>query len=480
MTHDEISMALQDAKRIHIMGVCGTAMGTFAGMLVERGIEVRGSDVACYPPMSDQLEALGIPVMLEYKASNLDWNPDFVVVGNVIRRTNPEAVAMRERELPHTSFPTAFSELLLKNSHPIVVTGTHGKTTTTSLTAWLMTYADHDPGMMVGGIPLNFGSSFRLGNGQYFVVEGDEYDTAYFDKVPKFVHYRPCTGVITNIEFDHADIYANVEAIEAEFLKFAGLLPQAGRLLYWNGCARAKRAAQNATCTIESYGLETGDWRATQISMNEDGTQFTLEHNNEQLGEFSSPLHGDYNLQNTVGALAAVISNGVAPKVAAQGLAEFKGVKKRQEIKGTVRGVTVIDDFAHHPTAVSCVVSAIQKRYPKGRLWCCFEVESNTSRRRIFQDAYPPAFTGAHCVLFCKPLAKADNLPEAERLSLTEVVNELQAHKIEAHVIPEVDDIVQWLTPRLEAGDVVLGISGRHFYGLHDKLLQSLSSNVPS
>jgi len=458
------------------MGVCGSAMGTFAGMLVERGVEVRGSDAACYPPMSDQLAALGIEVMLGYQAENLDWNPDFVVVGNVIRRTNPEAVSMRERGLPHTSFPKAFSELLLQDSHPIVVTGTHGKTTTTSLTAWLMTAGEHDPGMMVGGIPLNFGCSFLLGSGKFFVIEGDEYDTAYFDKVPKFVHYKPVTGIITNIEFDHADIYPDVDAIETEFTKFAELIPSDGKLIYWAGCERATRVAQRASCPVESYGVGTGDWQATNISMNESGTRFQLRHKHKTLGWFTSPLHGNFNLQNAIAALAATISNGMDASTAAGGLQKFKGVKKRQEIKGVVSGITVIDDFAHHPTAVKCVVSAMLERFPNARLWCCFEVESNTSRRRIFQDAYPPAFRGAHCVLFCKPLAKADNLPEEERLSLSEVVAQLETQGTQAQVIPEVDDIVRWLVPQLQKGDVVLGISGRHFYGLHDKILAAIRS----
>ena len=465
---------LSQARTIHVMGVCGTGMGTFAGMLKARGAEVRGSDADGYPPMSDLLEAWGIPLMRGYKAENLDWGPDLVIVGNVIRATNPEAVALRERGIPHASFPEALSALFLASRHPVVITGTHGKTTTTSLTAWLLAHAGLDPGLLVGGVPSNFGVSFRLGKDAPFVVEGDEYDTAYFDKVPKFVHYRPRTAVITNIEFDHADIYPDVESIEREFTRFAGLLPADGRLMYWAGSERAARAAAAARCPTERYGGANGWWRAEKVRAGSEGTTFELYRGEDRLCEVRSPLFGDHNLQNTLAAMGVAIGLGVAPARAAEGVAAFTGVKKRHEIKGTAAGVTVIDDFAHHPTAVKATVRAVRARYPNGRLWCGFEVESNTSRRRVFQSEYPPAFEGAHAVLFCKPLAKADNLLPEERISLQEVCEALQERGVRAELIPEVDDMVRWLTPRLRAGDTVLGMSGRHFYGFHDKVLEAL------
>jgi UDP-N-acetylmuramate: L-alanyl-gamma-D-glutamyl-meso-diaminopimelate ligase len=479
---------LRNAKRIHILGIAGTAMGTFAGMLKARGLDVRGSDAAAYPPMSDQLAAQGIPLMLGYAPENLDWGPDFVIVGNVIRQVNPEATAMRERGLPHASFPEAFGHLFLQDRRPIVVTGTHGKTTTTSLIAWLLEHGGKRPGLFVGGVPLNFGRSFRLGDGTPFVVEGDEYDTAYFDKAPKFLHYAPQVGVITNIEFDHADIFANVEVIEGWFERFAKLLPPGGRLVVHGTDARAGRAAASAACPVETYGrgpalraagLEAPTWRAEDVSLNGDGATFRLWAGDRDLGVFQSPLPGLHNVDNAVAALAVVLGDGLSADMAREGLGLFKSVKKRQEIKGIVHGITVIDDFAHHPTAVRETVSAISARYvrqPGARLFCCFEVESNTSRRRVFQDDYPPAFAGATAVLFCKPLDKPDNLPEEARLQLPEVVRSLESMGIEAQLIPEVDDIVAWLVPRLRDGDVVLGMSGRHFHGFHDRLLAALQA----
>ena len=468
--------ALDRAHKIHVMGLCGSAMGTFAGMLKTRGYEVRGSDAGGYPPMSDQLEDWGIPLMVGYDAANLEWRPDLVIVGNVIRRSNPEAVAMRAQGLPHLSFPAAFAQAFLTENRPVVLTGTHGKTTTTSLVAWLLECGQLDPTVLVGGVPLNFGRSFKLGKGKHVVVEGDEYDTAYFDKVPKFLHYRPQVGVITNIEFDHADIYDSVEAIETEFVRFSALLPESGRLIVWAGCERALRAASGAACGVETYGVEQGFWRATALVETPEATHFTLMRGDEEVGRFETPLFGHHNIQNAVAAAAVAIGEGVAAESLAVGLQSFRNVKKRHELKGIAGGVTVLDDFAHHPTAVAATVSAVVRRFTGQRVWCCFEVESNTSRRRVFQNDYPPAFDGAHSVVFCKPFAKADNLAPEDRIQLDVVVEKIRRRGPEAHLIAEVDDIVAYLLAGLEPGDVVLAMSGRHFYGLHDKLLSALAA----
>ncbi len=471
---------LAQVQRIHVMGVCGSGMGTFAGMLRTRGFEVRGSDAGCYPPMSDLLADWGIPVMEGYHPDNLAWQPDLVVVGNVIRRTNIEAEAMRELNIPHISFPEALSQWFLNEKHSIVISGTHGKTTTTSLTAWLLHSGGTDPSYLVGGVPLNFGKSYRLGTGPHFVVEGDEYDTAYFDKVPKFLHYQPQTAVITNIEFDHADIYPTVEAIESEFRKMVRLIPPTGRLIVCGDNRRAMDVATAAQCTVQTYGTEDSFWSARDIQQNTNGTQFVLYRDGQAIGPFQAPLFGRHNIQNTVAALAIGLDEGMDPSQALKGLQSFQNVKKRHEIKGIARGVTVIDDFAHHPTAVRETVRAVSTRYPDSRLWCCFEVESNTSRRRVFQQAYIDAFSGAHCVVFCKPLAKKDNLAASERLDLESLVQDIQNQGTEAQLIPEVQDIVSWLTDRLRPGDVVLGMSGRHFYGLHDLLLKRLNETQTS
>ena len=466
--------ALETARKIHILGVAGTAMGTFARMLAARGYDVRGSDVACYPPMSDQLAAASIPITLGYAAANLDWGPDLVIVGNVIRRDNPEALEVVRRALPYGSFPEVFGQGFLPGRRPVVITGTHGKTTTTSLTAVLLRGGGRDPGLFVGGVPRDFGQSFLLGSGAHFVIEGDEYDTAYFDKIPKFLHYRPEVGVITNIEFDHADIYPNVEIIEAEFAKFVALIPAAGRLIVHGGDVRASRVARASSAAVETYGVPGATWTATEVDVGQDRTTFTLCHGSVPVGRLHSPLPGAHNLDNALAALAVALGEGVTFDDAATALAGFQGVKKRQEVKGVERGVTVIDDFAHHPTAVRETVRAIRARYPAARLFCCFEIESNTSRRRAFQDAYPPAFEGATAVLFCRPLEKADNLPPEERIQLSEVVAALRDEGILAELIPEVGDMVAWLAARVQPGDVVLGMSGRHFYGLHQLLLDAL------
>jgi len=384
---------------------------------------------------------------------------------------------MRELALPHGSFPSTFAALYLAPKRPVVVTGTHGKTTTTSLTAWLLESAELSPGLLVGGLPINFGSSFRVGAGPHFVVEGDEYDTAYFDKVPKFLHYKPQVGVITNIEFDHADIYDNVEHIEREFTRFAALVPSSGRLLVWAGSTRALAVAKHAQCTVETYGIGHGDWSATNVESNHDTTSFDLSHRDTVFGRIKIPLFGEHNIQNTVAAAAVAIGEGVPFSSVVHGAASFRNVAKRHDIKGVERGVTVIDDFAHHPTAVAATVKAVRERFPSGRLFCCFEVESNTSRRRVFQDAYAPAFDGSHAVLFCKPHEKDDGLPESEQLQINELIDAISARGPEARLIPEVDDIVQWLLKRLQPGDVVLGMSGRHFHGLHTRLVAALASS---
>jgi UDP-N-acetylmuramate: L-alanyl-gamma-D-glutamyl-meso-diaminopimelate ligase len=467
--------ALLRARRIHIIGVCGTAMGTLSGLMKSRGLEVRGSDRAFYPPMSDLLNRWGIETYSGYKGENLDWGPDFVVVGNVVRRDNPEAIRMRELGIPHGSFPSAFAALYLAPKRPVVVTGTHGKTTTTSLTAWLLESSGLSPGLLVGGLPRNFNSSFRVGDGPHFVVEGDEYDTAYFDKVPKFLHYMPQVGVITNIEFDHADIYTDIEHIEGEFKRFASLVPKNGRLLVWAGSNRALAVSQHAKCEVETYGIGDGDWCATNLTSTQKATSFDLSHRNDTLGRITIPLFGEHNVQNTVAAAAVALGEGVSFQNVVDGAAAFKNVAKRHEIKGIERGVTVIDDFAHHPTAVAATVAAVRKRFPTSRLFCCFEVESNTSRRRVFQDAYAPAFDGSHAVLFCKPHEKDDGLPESEQLQISELIESINARGPKALLIPEVEEIVSWLLGELRDGDVVLGMSGRHFHGLHDRLVAALA-----
>jgi UDP-N-acetylmuramate: L-alanyl-gamma-D-glutamyl-meso-diaminopimelate ligase len=467
---------LAEVRKIHLMGICGTGMGAFAGMLKSHGYEVRGSDEGAYPPMSLRLAEWGIPIMEGFSGANLDWGPDLVIVGNVIRRVNPEATAMRERGLPHMSFPEALSALFLGARHPVVVTGTHGKTTTTSLLAWLLHHAGLEPSFLIGGIARNFGRSFHLGAGMPFVIEGDEYDTAYFDKGPKFLHYQARTAILTSVEFDHADIYRDLDHVTSAFERFVATIPEDGALLVCGEHALPVRVAKGCRGTVETYGVDGPyTWVARDARSHGAGYAFVLERDGVALGAVESPMAGRHNAQNAVAALAVGLRLGVPFETLAAGMRTFDGVVKRQEVKGEEAGVLVIDDYAHHPTAVAETIDAIRKRYPDRPLWALFEAESNTSRRRFFQDDYPRALAGADHVVLSKPLKKWDKLSPEEQIDVDRIVADLRAKGVDAHHIAEFDDIVTFVAERARPGDVVLGMSGRNFGGLHDKLLARLA-----
>lgn len=469
--------AWRDVRHVHVLGVCGTGMGTFAGLLRERGYEVTGSDTGAYPPMSTSLAAWGVSVREGYSPANLEPTPDLVVVGNVIRRDNPEAAAVRRRGLPHTSFPDAFAGLFLGDRQPIVVVGTHGKTSTTSLIAWLLADTGANPGFLVGGIPRNFPRSFAAGAPPWFVIEGDEYDTAYFDKGPKFLHYRPQHAVLTSVEFDHADIYRDLAHVTRAFERFVALLPPDGSLTVCGHDPRAVAVARGARCRVETYGTEEGhDWRALDVTAGPDGTRFSLRTPGGAIvGPFESPLAGRHNLHNAVAALAVALRTGASAGALARALPRFEGIRKRQEVKGVARGVTVVDDFAHHPTAVRETVAALRQRYPAARLWAVYHPESNTARRRIFQDEYATAFDAADCAVVARAFVKNDRLAPEEKLDVPALVAALRARGKQAWGDLDVAGIVALLVREARAGDVVLAMSGRDFDGLHDRLLAALS-----
>lgn len=473
------SIDLRGARKVHVMGIGGSAMGNFAGMLQAKGLEVRGSDAGIFDPMRSQLERWQIPFVEGYAADNLDWGPDVVVVGNVIRRDNPEAVAMRARGLPYCSFPEALGGWLLADRVPVVVAGTHGKTTTTSLIAWLLQDAGLAPGLLVGGVPANLGRSFQLGEGRPFVVEGDEYDTAYFDKRPKFVHYAPHHAVLTSIEFDHADIYPDLAAVQRAFELYASLVDPDGLLAVWGGDARVCAAATRSRARVSRYGLqgdaEDLDVVAREVRVEAGAVSFDLSVDGAQLGRFASPMPGLHNVRNALAALTLALDLGVDAEQARASLAAFRGVKKRQEIRGVVGGVTVLDDYAHHPTAVRETIDAIRGRYPDARLWALFEAESNTSRRRVFQDRYPPAFKAADEVIFCAPLIKqTDKLANDEMIDPQAMVAHLNSAGVPARFVPDVEVIADEVSRDAAPGDVVLAMSGRDFRGLHELLLSRL------
>ena len=334
-------------EKIHLIGICGMAMGSLAGILKAKEYDVRGSDEHVYPPMSDQLAALNIPYFEGFRAENLDWQPDRVVVGNVVSRNHPEAVATLERGLPYSSLPATLAELFIRDRHSIVVTGTHGKTTTTGILAWTLHHAGREPGFLVGGVMKNFGETYGVGDGKFFVVEGDEYDTAYFDKVPKFLHYRPTTGIITSIEFDHADIYSSLDQIKQEFRKFAALIPAHGLLVACADDANVRDVLASARAPIQTYG-ETADaeWRLGEISTTDGVTMFTALRHGKPFGVFQTALIGRHNLWNLLGATAALHGVGLSPDEIAAGFRSFEGMKRRQEVRGVVNDIVVLDDFA--------------------------------------------------------------------------------------------------------------------------------------
>ena len=464
-------------EKIHIIGVVGTAMGSLAAMLKERGYEVRGSDAMAYPPMSTWLEERGIEIMKPYAKSNLDWGPDVVVVGNVCRASYEDAVAMRERGIPHMSLPEALRHFFMSSGHNLVLTGTHGKTTTTSLVAWLLHHAGRDPSFMVGGITGNFGSNFRLGESETFVVEGDEYDTAYFDKVPKFWHYAPLRATINNIEFDHADIYPDIEAIEHVFRRFVDLIPAHGSLWVNGDDERALDVSAHCAGTRHTFGLGDGnDLRASNIVLEPGAIRCDVTLHGDSLGEFRLPLIGEFNVRNMLGAIAICHDERVPVDTLRAGLAEFVSTRKRQELIGVVNDIHVYDDFAHHPTAVLATLEAMRAHFGDRRIWAIFEAKSNTSRRRVFQDAYPEGLGLADRVILSKPWKQDEGLPPDELLDIDELADSIRARGPQTQLIAEVDEIVELVADEAQPGDVIVGLSGSSFGGFHPRLVAALKN----
>ena len=468
-------------RRIHLVGVAGTGMGAFAGMLKASGHEVTGSDQNVYPPMSDMLRAWAIPVLTPYDPANLDIvKPDLVVIGNVIRRVNPEATEVRARRLPQMSFPAALGAFFLRDRHSVVVTGTHGKTTTTALLGHVLAVSGRDPSFLVGGVARNYDASYRLGAGPHFVVEGDEYDTAYFDKGPKFLHYRPRTAILTSVEFDHADIFRDLPHYEAAFERFVRLLPPDGCLAVSAAYPNALRIARATAARVVTYGLPASsgaapgvDYAATDLVHGPAGARFDVLERDRALGVATLPGGGAHNVENALGVVAAARALGLEFEEIARGLATFTGVRRRQEVRGEVGGVVVIDDFAHHPTAVRATIAAIRVRFPGRRLWAAFEPRSNTSRRRLHQDEYVEALAGADCVALKVP-EPHDMVPVDQRLDADRVIADLRARSVDARAEADVDRLVHAVADGARPGDVVLVMSNGAFGGFIGRLLTAL------
>lgn len=473
--------------RIHLIGVCGTAMGTLAAMLEALGHEVSGSDAQVYPPMSDFLRAEGIRLLEGYQEAHVSGPLDLVVVGNAISRGNPELEAVLDRKVRYCSLPEAVRDFFLWTRRSIVIAGTHGKTTTTALVGWLLIDGGLDPTVLVGGIARNLGasgSSYRMGSGSAFVIEGDEYDSAYFDKSAKFLKYLPDIAVVNNIEFDHADIYADLDAVRLAFRRFVNLVPRTGLTLIGADSPDAVSLLPLAPSRVETFGLsEKADWRAVDLTTEGEGassalsaglplTRFHLLRKGENQGEFAVPLVGEHNIRNTLAALAVAVEQGVPLEHLRAGLSGFLGVRRRLEVVGERRGVRVYDDFAHHPTAVAETLHAVRSMAPGRRVWAVFEPRSASSCRRVFQQDFARAFSTADRVVIASVFRST--LPETERLSEGQLVADLAAAGVTASHEPDVDAIVRVVAREAEAGDLVVIMSNGGFGGVHRRLLEAL------
>ena len=466
--------------RVHITGICGTAMAALAGMLKDAGHIVTGSDANFYPPMSTFLTALEIPVVMGYRAENLVHRPDVVVMGNVARQDNPEAVSARAQGLEIISLPQAIQRFFLADRLSVVLAGTHGKTTLTSMTAWILLDAGLEPSYMVGGIPLNTGTNYRISGGRHFVIEGDEYDTAYFDKQPKFLHYKPYFAAITSVEFDHADIYRDLDHVKEAFRKFTDLIPAEGALTVCSGFPEALDVVKDAACPVQVYGTRGDEeWTATNIIWRPGATDFRLVRRlptgrHKAVADVHLPLTGLHNIQNSMAALLLARECGVPLARGAEALSRFRGIMKRQQVLGEARGVLVLDDFAHHPTAVQRTLEGLRAGYQPGRLLAAYHFESNTSRRRIFEQEYMDALACADRVYLSQPLVKNDDLSDGEYLDPHAVAAALRDRGIPARVYPEVETMADAIVSDASSGDLFVGMSGRDFDGLHHKVLARL------
>jgi UDP-N-acetylmuramate: L-alanyl-gamma-D-glutamyl-meso-diaminopimelate ligase len=451
-------------------------MASLAGLLRERGHQVSGSDQDVYPPMSTQLQELGIEIRSPYDADNVPADADVVVIGNALSRGNPEVEAVLDRKQRMASMPALLADEFLRGRTSIVIAGTHGKTTTTSLTAFLLDRAGASPSFLVGGVPVDFGRSYRLGSGPHFVVEGDEYDCAFFDKRPKFVHYLPDVAVIGNVEYDHADIYPDLPAVELAFRRLLGVLPRRGRLIAGIESPAVARLVGQAPCAVDTFGLaESALWRAVNVRTSAAGSSFQLLRGGEDLGAFVSPLAGEHNVRNALAALAACAAVGVEPNRVRDALAAFRGVKRRLELRGRARGVAVYDDFAHHPTAVQVTLEALRATGPSGRVIAVFEPRSYTSRTRVFLEGFARALAGADLSVVAAAHLPG-KVPPGQRLSEGELVDAIRGLGGRAEFWPTVPEIVSRLAKDAREGDVIAVLSNGGFGGIHEKLLQALGA----
>ncbi len=462
-------------RHIHLIGICGTAMASLAGMLKQRGFKVTGSDAAAYPPMSDFLAGLGIPLAQPYAEANLQPHPDLVVVGNAVSRGNVELEYLLDHRISFCSLPQILHDEFLRGREVIVIAGTHGKTTTTSMLAWIFQSAGKRPAFLVGGIAENFGSSFALGEGGHFIIEGDEYDTAFFDKGPKFLHYFPDSVILTSVAFDHADIYKDLDAVKTAFKRLVNLVPRRGRIIAFEGNKNVSECVAKALCPVERYGANDAAWQVTNLRLEPQRTRWSVLREGRHWADFEFSLGGEYNVLNATAAIATAAGYGVTAGSIAQALKTFQSVKRRLEVRAEINGITIIDDFAHHPTAIGQTLKALRTRYPGRRLWALFEPRSNTLRRRVLEDDLVESLGLADQVRVAS-VFKADAIQEAERLSVARVVERVSAAGVPAREAKDADAIIDDIAPLLRAGDVVAILSNGGFGGIYEKLPQRLRS----
>ena len=462
-------------RHIHLCGICGTAMASLAGLLQLEGHRITGSDKAAYPPMSDLLEGLGIPILEPYAEANLDSAPDLVVIGNALSRGNPEIERILDERIPFTSMAALLHEEFLVGRESLVVAGTHGKTTTTSMLAWIYQVAARqnpalEPSFLIGGVAENFGTSFQLRPTRTFIVEGDEYDTAFFDKGPKFLHYFPDALILTHVEFDHADIYADLEAVKTSFKRLVNLVPRRGLIVAYDGNANVSECVANALCRVERYGFaETSEWRIQNLRYEGGLTHWEVWRAGVLWAELKMSLVGEYNALNATAAAALATGQGIAKDAIVEALATFKSVKRRLEVRAVVGGITVIEDFAHHPTAIRETLRALRSVYPNSRLWAILEPRSNTLRRKVLEADLIKSLRLADRVVLAA-VYQQQRIPEAERLNPEEVVAALNVAGTKAALCPDVETILKEVVPQLEAGDVVAILSNGGFDGIYEKL----------
>ena len=462
-------------RHIHLSGICGTAMASLAGLLQLQGHRITGSDKAAYPPMSDLLRGLGIPVLEPYAEANLEPAPDLVVIGNALSRGNPEIERILDQRIPFTSMAALLREEFLRGRESLVVAGTHGKTTTTSMLAWIYEVAGEkspalQPSFLIGGVAENFGTSFHLRPTRTFILEGDEYDTAFFDKGPKFLHYFPDALILTHVEFDHADIYADLEAVKTAFKRLVNLVPRRGRIVAYDASANVSECLARAFCRVERYGFGTdSEWQIRNLRHIDGKSRWEIWSQGALWAEAAMEMAGEHNALNATAAAALAAGQGIGKDAVRAALASFKSVKRRLEVRAQVGGITIIDDFAHHPTAIRETLRALRSVYPDARLWAVLEPRSNTLRRRVLAGDLIESLRLADRVILAG-VYQQERIPEQERLHPDEVVDAVNAAGTPAQLLPGVEEIVASLASELRSGDVVALLSNGGFDGIYEKL----------